>query len=123
MWEQLLQVPASPSISPLDLCLKYVELTSDFVPSGSPFLRALKPPYIVLQPNSIGCITKDYLNRLGCPLGAFGPHSTRGAGVKMYKNFGFSTEQVCEIGKWKNTHAFSPHYLRLGATSVAGHKI
>ena len=83
MWEQLLQVPASPSISPLDLCLKSVELTYDLVPSGSPLLRALKPPYIVLQPNSIGSITKYYLNRLGCPLEAFGLHSTRGAGVNV----------------------------------------
>jgi hypothetical protein len=36
---------------------------------------------------------------------------------------GLSSEQVCEIGKWKNVSAFSSHYLRLGATNIASQHI
>ena len=34
-----------------------------------------------------------------------------------------TSEEVCEIGKWKNVQAFSSHYLRLGAPLVASQKI
>ena len=47
-------------------------------------------------------------------------HSTRGAGVLFYKNRGFSAEQVCELGAWKNAQAFTSHYLRLGAAKNVG---
>ena len=50
-------------------------------------------------------------------------HSTRGTGVVLYKSFGLTTEQVCEIGKWKDVKAFSTHYLRLGAQEVASEKL
>ena len=49
----------------------------------------------------------------------FGPHSTRGAGVKLYKSLGLTSEQVCELGQWKNAGAFTSHYLRLGAAESA----
>ena len=52
-------------------------------------------------------------------MGVYGAHSTRGAGVQLYKNLGLSSEQVCELGKWKNTGAFTSHYLRLGAAKAA----
>jgi hypothetical protein len=32
---------------------------------------------------------------------------------------GLSSEEVCEIGKWKNSTAFANHYLRLGAVNRA----
>ena len=38
----------------------------------------------------------------------------------MYKNLGLSSEEVRQIGQWKNVQAFSAHYLRLGAAGVAG---
>ena len=41
----------------------------------------------------------------------------------MYKTLGFSGEEVCEIGKWKNVGAFSSHYLRLGVAAKAGKKL
>ena len=41
----------------------------------------------------------------------------------MYKRMGLSSEQVCEIGKWKNVTAFTSHYLRLGASHFASDKI
>jgi hypothetical protein len=41
----------------------------------------------------------------------------------MYKSLGLSSEEVCEIGKWKNVQAFSQHYLRIGAHKVASQKI
>ena len=63
------------------------------------------------------------------------PHSTRGAGVKFYKTLGMTSKNVCELGtvelvlwycelgKWKNTSAFTSHYLRLGAAENARLKI
>ena len=45
----------------------------------------------------------------------FGAHSTRGAGVSFYKRMGLSSEEVAEIGQWKNLSAFQAHYLRLNA--------
>ena len=56
---------------------------------------------------------------MGVPIKIFGPHSTRGAGVKFYKSLGLSSEQVCELGQWKNSTAFATHYLRLGAAESA----
>ena len=41
----------------------------------------------------------------------------------MYKKLGFSSEEVCEIGKWKNVTAFTAHYLRLGAATKIGEKL
>ena len=37
----------------------------------------------------------------------------------MLKKMGLTSEQVCAIGKWKNTTAFTQHYLRLDAVSTA----
>ena len=50
-------------------------------------------------------------------------HSICGAGVLMYKRLGLTSEQVCGVGKWKNSQAFSDHYLRLGAPRVAATKL
>ena len=69
--------------------------------------------------DTIGSITKRLLGTLGVPMGVYGAHSTRGAGVQLYKTLGFSSEQDCELGKWKNTGAFTSHYLRLGAAKAA----
>jgi hypothetical protein len=82
-------------------------------------LRSLRPPYAPLKANTIGGITKRMLSQLGVPVNIFGAHSTRGAGVQFYKSLGLSSEQVCEIGKWKNASAFTSHYLRVGAASKA----
>ena len=41
----------------------------------------------------------------------------------MYKQLGLSSEEVCEIGKWKNTGAFTTHYLRVGASEKASEKL
>ena len=41
----------------------------------------------------------------------------------MSKTLGLSSEEVCEIGKWKNTGAFSSHYLRLGDPKTAGRRL
>ena len=80
---------------------------------------SLNPPYAPLSSNSIGRITKNLLQKMDVPVNIFGAHSTRGAAVKMYKSLVFSSETVCELGCWKNTEAFSKHYLRLGAAVTA----
>jgi len=121
-WEEVVCVPACPELCPWNLLKLYVNMTS-FVTAGTLLLRGLKPPFPALSSNTIGSITKKILSYLGLPPGAWGPHSTRGAGVLMYKQLGLSSEQVCEIGKWKNTGAFSSHYLRLVAPGVAGGRI
>ena len=41
----------------------------------------------------------------------------------MMKKLGMSSEEVCEIGKWKNVTAFTSHYLRLNASHTLGTKI
>jgi hypothetical protein len=122
-WEALVRVPASPTLSPLDLALHYVALTASFAAPGSFLLRSLKPPFTPLSANSIGRITKLMLDKLGVPKEFWGPHSTRGAGVKYLKELGFSAEEVCELGKWKNPTAFTAHYLRLGAPRKVGHAV
>ena len=41
----------------------------------------------------------------------------------MFKTLGLTSEEVCEVGKWKNVSAFTSHYLRLGASHTVGDKI
>ena len=64
-------------------------------------------------------LTKDLLEKFGIPVYQWTAHSTRGAGVCMFKNWGLSSEEVCELGQWKNSQAFTNHYLRLGAVQKA----
>ena len=77
----------------------------------------------MLTASRIASVTKQLLRSLGVNVSVWGPHSTRGAGVTMYKSLGLSSEEVCEIGQWKNTHAFALHYLHLGARKVVSSKI
>ena len=37
----------------------------------------------------------------------------------MYKGLGMPSDIVCQIGKWKNTEAFSKHYMRLNSCEQA----
>ena len=122
-WEALISVSGSPSICPLTLMKHYVAITAKHVPAGSLLLRQLKPPYAPLANNTVGSITKNCLLSLGVNTTFWGPHSTRGAGVQLYKKLGLSSEEVCEVGKWKNVNAFTAHYSRLGASTKAGEKI
>ena len=118
-WEEMITLP-NLQPSPSFLLKKYAMLThSQGKPGGALFL-SLQPPFKALSANSIGRITKDVLRRHGVSTETFGPHSTRGAGVFMYKSLGLPSEQVCELGRWKNVEAFSKHYLRIGAASSAG---
>ena len=76
------------------------------VAPGGAFLLALVAPFGPIKANTIGSITKRLLEKFGIATGVWGPHSTRGAGVGLYKTLGLSSETVCEIGKWKNFGAF-----------------
>ena len=62
---------------------------------------------------------KNFFGPEGVEHVSVGAHSTRGAGVGMYKSLGLPSEQVCEIGGWKDIQSFSSHYLRLGAARGA----
>jgi hypothetical protein len=113
-WEQILKFDEIPSLSPFHVMKAYVEKTAKFAPPGGPLLWSLdgKKP---LTSNTVNSLTKHFLKKFGVPVDHWKAHSTRGAGVFMYKSLGFSSEEVCEIGQWKNAHAFQAHYLRLGA--------
>jgi hypothetical protein len=95
-FEQVISLPTPPR----HLLQRYVDLTSHQAQPGSPLLRALNRPFSPLKANSIGSITKRLLEKFGVPVSIFGPHSTRGAGVQLYKRLGMSSEEVCEIGRW-----------------------
>ena len=115
-WEEMMSLP-EPLISPKDLLLHYVTLTCSCAP-GTALLRHLRHPFAPLRANTIGSITKTMLQKFGIP-NIFGPHSTRGAAVKMYKTLGSSSEHVCALGKWKDSNAFNKHYLRLNTVDLA----
>ncbi len=121
-WEALVRLPAHPQLCPWTLLQRYVAMTAK-VATGTPVFRALQPPFAPLKANSIGSITKRALSALGVDTSVWKPHSTRGAGVTMLKRLGMSSEEVCEVGKWKNVGAFTSHYLRLGATNKVGSRI
>ena len=110
-WEAVVNVPAVHSVSPMHLLKRYVAMTAHLVPAGSLLLRQLVPPFSPLAANTLGSITKKILAKFGVATDFWGPHSTRGAGVFLYKELGLSSEEFCEIVKWKNTGAFTAHYL------------
>ena len=120
-WEELIEMPIK-TISPLHLIKRYVHLTRNIPPGGALF-HTITRPRKPLTANSIGRITKEILEQKGIPTNVFGPHSTRGAAVKMYKAMGLSSEQVCELGQWKNTAAFTEHYLRMDAAMAAKRRL
>ena len=122
-WEAMVTIPDLPALFPWTLLKKYVAMTATHVPPGSPVFISLKSPFLCLKANSIGSLTKQMLSTLGINTDVWKAHSTRGAGVAMYKSLGFSSEEVCEIGKWKNASAFTSHYLCLNATEKVGTKI
>ena len=105
------------------LLLKCVQLASTCASPGSALLRGLVPPFAPLSAKSVGSVTKSLLSEFGIPTNVFGPHSTRGAAVKMFKQFGLSSDQVAQLGKWKNLEAFSKHYLRLNSVQAAAEKL
>ena len=117
-FEALMDLP-DRELSPKCLLHRYVALTASVGTPGGPIFLSVNPPFNALTANSIGRITKKLLAGLGVPVSVFGPHSTRGAAVKMFKEFGLPSEVVCELGSWKNSEAFSKHYLRIGAAKTA----
>ena len=122
-WEALVQVHSAPHLCPWQLLQAYVALTHTCIREGSEVFITTKPPFRPLKANSIGSLTRQALKKLGVNTQLWKPHSTRGAGVTMFKKLGFSSEEVCEIGKWKNVAAFTSHYLRLGAAQKVGQAI
>ena len=119
-WEPVIDNGLPEGVNPLKLLKHYVRMTRHCGSPGGPLLLALVAPFGPIKANTIGSITKRLLEKFGVATGVWGPHSTRGAGVGLYKTLGLSSETVCEIGKWKNFGAFQSHYLRLGAAKDAG---
>ena len=117
-WEQVLRLDSHPHLCPTTLLLRFVALTSN-LPGGSALFQTAQAPHKPLTANTLGSITKKLLTKLGVDMSQFGPHSTRGAGVKFWKKRGLLAEQVAEMGQWKNLEAFQKHYLRLDAVDLA----
>ena len=122
-WERVVCVPNCPQISPFHLIQEYVALTRKQGKPGGPVLLTLKPPFKPIKADTIGSITKNFLEKMGISSRIWGPHSTRGAGVGLMKKLGLSADEVCEIGKWKSVDAFCAHYQRLGAQEILEEKI
>ena len=122
-WERVLMLPGYPQLCPWSLLKTYVRLTQGQAAKGTPLFRSLIPPFLPLKANSIGSLTRRALMKLGVNTAFWKPHSTRGAGVAFLKELGMSSEEVCEIGKWKNVSAFTSHYLRLDAHTKVANKI
>jgi hypothetical protein len=124
-WEEVMVLPEFPTICPWTLLRHYVELTRNLVTPGQGtfVLRALCAPFAPVCADTVGSITRRILETGGVNTRAWGPHSTRGAAVRMFKDMGLSSEHVCELGQWKNVAAFTSHYLRLGAQQVAARRV
>ena len=105
-------------MAPWHLMKKYVQLTKDHGQPDGPLFLSILSPYTPLTADRIGSITLHHLKSLGVPQG-WGAHSTRGAAVAMYKKLGLSSEEVAELGKWKDIKTFSEYYLRLHACQRA----
>ena len=80
-------MPQCPSVSPLHLLHRYCELTSSVLPD-TPLLRALQVPFPPLSADRIGTLTKEVFDELGVPSRIWQAHSTRAAGVLLYKELG-----------------------------------
>ena len=122
-WEEILVLDSCPLLSPWHLIRAYVQRTLALGSPGGPLLLALKPPYRALSSDTINSITKWFLASPGLDMSHRGAHSTRGAGVRFCKQQGLHPEKVCELGQWKNLHAFTKHYLWVGAAQKAAHVI
>ena len=107
-WERIIRVPGEPALCPETLLLKYVELTCDKVPAGSPLLISLGAPYAPLTSNSIGRITKNALSAFGVDVSAFGAHSTRGRGWLCIKGGGYPPNKFVKLGGEKTHRHFRP---------------
>jgi hypothetical protein len=122
-WERMVSIPKFPQISPFHLLQAYVSLTRKQGKLGGPVLLSLQPPFKPISADTVGSITKNFLEDFGISSKIWGPHSTRGAGVSLMKRLGLSAEEVCEIGKWKSVDAFCAHYQRLGAQETLETKL
>ena len=117
-FEKVLSLPDLPEVSPSQLLTHYVGMTSS-LPEYSPVLVSLARGQEPICADTIKGITKRALETYGLPSAAFGPHATRGAGIKLLDRFGLSPQQVADLDKWKNLEAFTKHYLRLTTGPLA----
>ena len=118
-WERVVCLPEAENISPWHLIMRYVRMTVGHGKPGGPLLLSLKKPYVGLTADRVGSLTRQALGLLGINTTVYGPHSTRGAGVSLYKKLGLKAEEVCEIGQWTAVDDFVKHYQRLGAQDRA----
>ena len=83
-FERLIQLEL-PALSPLHLTHAYVRMTAAIASKGGPLFLSTRAPFKPLSANALGSLTRKILQSMGVPTEHFGPHSTRGAGVKCIK--------------------------------------
>ena len=105
-WEQIIALPELPCLSPWHLIQHYVSVNRLHGNPGGPLLLSLSAPWKPLSANAINSLTKRLLKRYGVDTTFWKAHSTRGAGVSLYKKLGLPSEMVCEIGCWKMSKHF-----------------
>jgi len=122
-WERVVCIPDCPQLSPFHLIKMYVHMTRTQEEPAGALLLSLKHPFRRIKSDTIGSLTKQFLEKFGMSSKIWGPHSTRGAGVGFMRRMGLTAEEVCEIGAWKNVQAFCANYHRLGAHEKLEEKI
>ena len=111
------------AINPCKLLLRYVALTQSQGVPGGPLLLHLQAPFRALCANTVGSIPKNLIKTHGIDTGVWTAHSSRGAGVQLYKSWGLLSEEVEELGRGGKFQAFSRHYLRVGTAKKAGQSL
>jgi hypothetical protein len=120
-WEPVPRLPTLGPLCPWTALHNYVSATASLCPVGSEVFRALQPPFLKFSSNSLSRITRQIMSENGIDTKFWKPHSTRGAGVGMFKELGLSSDQVCEIGAWKNSSTFGQYYLRMNSAKNLHH--
>ena len=107
-FEKVLSLTNLPEESPSHLLTHYVGITSS-LPEDSPLLVFLARGQEPICADTIRGVTRRALETYGVPPAAFGPHTTRGARIKLLDRFRLSPQQIADLGKWRNLEAFTKY--------------
>ena len=108
---------------PLDIVKKIRQLDVPKCAAGVPSFYFSETPVSTLKGQFDWQPHKASFNTIGNKYLGLETTLQLGVRVTMLKHLGLSSEEVCEVGKWKNVAAFTSHYLRLGASTKVGQKV
>ena len=113
MWEKVPVIDSAGCLCPWRCLRDYVDITRTHAPTGGPVFISLHPPFGPLSSNTLGSLTNRLLASFGLNTTFWKAHSTREAAVGMYKRLGLQSEEVCDLGRWKNLNLFFLFFYRL----------